>query len=119
MFKRILFIFCFLPLGLFAQKLSSSSVKQAQKAYDKAISFIYTNQLDFAINELNRASSLDTNFLAAFQQLGDIYRKTGNYGQAIISYNKILKIDPNFYPLTYFNLAESELNTGDYTNNTF
>jgi outer membrane protein OmpA-like peptidoglycan-associated protein len=116
MFKRILFIFCFLPLSLFAQKLSSSSVKQAQKAYDKAISFIYTNQLDFAINELNRASSLDTNFLAAFQQLGDIYRKTGNYGQAIISYNKILKIDPNFYPLTYFNLAESELNTGDYTN---
>ena len=118
MLKRIVFIFCFLPLCLFAQKPSNSPVKQAQKSYEQAINFIYNNQLDLAIDELNKAAVLDSNFIAAFQQLGDNYRKTGNYYKAIINYNKVIKLDPDFYPPTYFSLAESELNTGDYTNST-
>jgi outer membrane protein OmpA-like peptidoglycan-associated protein/Tol biopolymer transport system component len=116
MLKKIIFIFCFLPLCLFAQKSNTSSVRQAQKSYEKATSFIYNDQLELAINELNKAIELDSNFIAAFQQLGDSYRKTGNYYKAIINYTKVLKIDPEFYPLTYFSLAESELNTGDYSN---
>jgi outer membrane protein OmpA-like peptidoglycan-associated protein len=116
MLNKIILILYLLPLGLFAQNANSSTVKQAQRAYDQALNNLSNNQLDLSINEFKKAISLDPNFLAAYQQLGDIQRKSGKYLDAIINYKKILEIDPSFYPLTYFNLAESQLNTGDYSN---
>lgn len=115
MFNRFIFIICFLPLGLFAQKSSTSTVKQAQKSYNQAVSYLTNNQIDLAIIDFKKAIDLDNKFLAAYQQLGDIQRKSGNYAEASINYTKILEIDSEFYPLTHFYLAESELNTGDYS----
>jgi len=116
MYKIILFIFCLLPLTLFAQKQISSTNKLAQKAYEQARQAISYKLYDKAISELNQAVAIDNNFLAAYQQLGDLYRKTGNYSNALNNYKRILEIDPEFHPLTYFGIAESELNTGDYNN---
>jgi outer membrane protein OmpA-like peptidoglycan-associated protein/Tol biopolymer transport system component len=116
MFKRILFIFILLPITVFAQKQTGTINKQAQKAYEQANQSISDKLYDKAITELNKAISIDTNFLAAYQQLGDLYRKAGNYANALKNYKNILAIDSEFYPLTYFGIAESELNTGDYAN---
>jgi flagellar motor protein MotB len=99
-----------------AQKHSSSPVKQAQKSYNLANQYISYQLFDKAIAELNQAVELDQNFAGAYQQLGDLYRKTGNYNSALKSYHKVLQIDPEFHSLTYYGLAESELNTGDYAN---
>ena len=114
MIKRLLLVFCVLPLIAFAQKQTSSTNKQAQKAYEQANQSISENLYDKAITELNQAVSLDHKFLAAYQQLGDLYRKSGKYSNALNSYKKILSIDPEFHPLTYFGIADSELNTGNY-----
>jgi len=116
MYKLIIFIFCLVPLTLFAQKQTSSTNKQAQKAYEQASKAISDKLYDKAISELNQAVALDHNFLAAYQQLGDLYRKSGDFSNALNNYRKILTIDPEFHPLTYFGIAESELNTGDYAN---
>lgn len=116
MLNKLIIALCLLPFGLFAQKSTTSPIKQAQNAYVQGQSYLSNNQSDKAIIEFKRATELDTNFLAAFQQLGDIYRKIGNYSEATLNYNIILKADPDFYPLTYYYLAESELNTGDYQN---
>ncbi len=116
MFNRLIFIICFLPLGLFAQKSSTTTVKQAQKFYNQANNYLTNNQIDLAIIDFKKAIDLDNKFLAAYQQLGDIQRKSGNYAEARINYTKILETDSEFYPLTHFYLAESELNTGDYFN---
>jgi tetratricopeptide (TPR) repeat protein len=114
--KRLLVLLCLLPCICFAQKQTASPVKQAQKSYNLANQYLSYRLYDKAIAELNQAVILDKNFTAAYQQLGDIHRKSGNYGKALISYNKVLEIDPEFLPLTYFGLAESELNTGNYAN---
>jgi flagellar motor protein MotB len=114
MIYRLLLVFCLLPLIVFAQKQTSSTIKQAQKAYDQANQSISEKLYDKAISELNQAVSLDHKFLAAYQQLGDLYRKSGKYSNALNNYNRILLIDPEFHPLTYFGIAESELNTGKY-----
>jgi Tfp pilus assembly protein PilF len=116
MFKKIILILCLLPLGLSAQNSNKSTIIQAQKAYDQAVYYLTNNQIDAARKELKKATDLDTSFLAAYQQLGDIFRKTKEYSKAIINYKRIIKTDPNFYSLTYLNLAESELNIGDYYN---
>ena len=98
MIKRLLLVFCVLPLIAFAQKQTSSTNKQAQKAYEQANQSISENLYDKAITELNQAVSLDHKFLAAYQQLGDLYRKSGKYSNALNSYKKILSIDPEFHP---------------------
>ena len=114
MFKRLLIVFCLLPLIVFAQKKTNSANKQAQKAYEQANQSISEKLYDKAISELNQAISLDPNFLFAYQQLGDLYRKSGKYSNALNNYQRVLSIDPEFHPLTYFGIAESELNTGNY-----
>ncbi|MDP3469965.1 MAG: OmpA family protein [Daejeonella sp.] len=112
--KKILLFISLLPCVCFAQKQISSPIKQAQKYYNQANQYLGYKLYDKAINELNQAINLDKNFTAAYQQLGDIYRKSGNYNKALNSYKKVIEIDPEFLPLTYFGIAESELNTGNY-----
>ncbi|HQS53381.1 MAG TPA: tetratricopeptide repeat protein, partial [Daejeonella sp.] len=114
--KILLLLLCLLPCICLAQKQISSPVKQAQKSYNLANQYLSYRLYDKAIAELSQAVILDKNFTAAYQQLGDIYRKTGNFSKALISYKRVIEIDPEFFPLTYFGLAESELNTGNYAN---
>ena len=114
--KKLLVFICLLPGLCFAQKQFSSPIKQAQKSYLLANQYISNKLYDKAIEELKQAVSIDKNFSAAYQQMGDIYRKSGNYKDALLNYRKVLEIDPEFLALTYFGIAESELNTGDYAN---
>ena len=90
MFKRLLIVFCILPLIVFAQKKTNSANKQAQKAYEQANQSISEKLYDKAISELNQAISLDPNFLFAYQQLGDLYRKSGKYSNALNNYQRVL-----------------------------
>ncbi len=113
--KILLIILVIIPGICFSQKQSTSSVKQAQKSYNLANQYLSYKLYDKAIVELNQAVNLDKGFIAAYQQLGDIYRLSGNYNKALISYKKVLELNPEFLPLTYFGIAESELNTGNYT----
>ena len=115
MFKCLLVVFYLLPLIVCAQKQTNSTINRAQKSYEQANHSISEKLYDKAISELNQAVSYDPKFLAAYQQLGDLYRKSGKYSNALDNYRKLLSIDSEFHPLTYFGIAESELNTGDYT----
>jgi flagellar motor protein MotB len=113
--KILLIVLVLIPSICFSQKQSTSSVKQAQKSYNLANQYLSYKLYDKAIVELNQAVNLDKSFISAYQQLGDIYRLSGNYNKALISYKKVLELNPEFLPLTYFGIAESELNTGNYT----
>ncbi|HCN85043.1 MAG TPA: hypothetical protein DIT07_15715 [Sphingobacteriaceae bacterium] len=93
---------------------NQSANKAAQRSYEQAGKFISANDYSKAIIQLQQAVSLDNNFAAAYQQLGDIYRRMQNYPSAKESYKKVLSINPAFHPLTYFGLGESEFNTGEY-----
>ncbi len=115
--KKLLFLFlCSFCTTSFAQKHTNLNHKKAQKAYDKASEFISSKLYDKAIEQLEQAVNLDTQYIAAYQQLGDLYRKFSNDSAAKINYQKVINLNPEFLPLTYFGIARSELNTGDYTN---
>lgn len=113
-------LFIILLMGIcslaYAQKKNVSSNKQAQKAYELASQSVSYKYYDKAIEQLKQAVLLDRDFVAAHQQMGDIYRKLSDYTNAKTSYERVLEIDPDFLPLTYFGLGESELNTGQYAN---
>ncbi|MES3019546.1 MAG: OmpA family protein [Bacteroidota bacterium] len=114
--KILLFLLCLCSLASFGQKVTSSQNKLAQKSYLQANKYIGDKAYNMAITELKKAVSEDNQFTAAYQQLGDLYRRLGDYTNAVVSYRKVLAIDPEFYNLTYFGLGESELNTGEYAN---
>lgn len=97
-----------------AQKLNSSKNKQAQKAYELATQSVSYKFYEKAIEQLKEAVRFDGNFIAAYQQMGDVYRKLSDYKNAKIAYQKVIQLEPEFLPLSYFGLGESELNTGEY-----
>lgn len=114
--KIIVFLLILLCQTAFGQKKGGSTNKQAQKAYEMASQSISYKFYDKALEQLKQALEFDDKFIAAYQQMGDVYRKLSDYRNAVNSYRHVIKLDPEFLPLTYFGLGESELNTGDYAN---
>ena len=112
-FIFLLILLCHTALG---QKKGSSTNKQAQKTYETASQSISYKFYDKALEQLKEAVAIDDKFIAAYQQMGDVYRKLSDYKNAMISYRHVIELDPEFLPLTYFGLGESELNSGDYAN---
>ena len=102
-------LFCFLG---YTQPRSSN--KRAQAAFEKAGSQLRNHQYDQAIASLESAIALDGGFAAAYQQLGDIYRKQHNYIKAAVNYNHVIRLDSTLTTLTWFALGESLLHTGQY-----
>lgn len=96
----------------FAQQ--PSSVKKAQQAYVEAGKSIALKQWPKAITALQKAIEADPTFATAYQQLGDIYRRTEQYEEAVVCYEKVLEIAPGLTALTHFGLGESLLFTGKY-----
>ncbi|GGH26630.1 tetratricopeptide repeat protein [Sphingobacterium alkalisoli] len=91
-----------------------SANKKAQQAYENANKNLRLQQTDMAISQLKKAVELDPSFATAYQQLGDIHRKTENFKQAIHNYQNVLRLDPSLTPLTLYGLGESLLNEGRY-----
>jgi flagellar motor protein MotB len=114
--RKIFILFLLVLSNVVYAQSNSSGNKQAQKAYQAASQSISYKFYDKAIEQLKEAVSLDNKFVAAYQQMGDVYRKLSDYKNAKISYAKVIELDPDFLPLTYFGLGESELLTGDYQN---
>ncbi|MGV3762594.1 OmpA family protein [Parapedobacter sp.] len=91
-----------------------SGVRRAQQSFDKAVSQLTNQQYDLAIASLEEAIALDARFAAAYQQLGDIYRRQKDYGRAVDNYRQVIQLDSTLTPLTWFGLGESLFLTGNY-----
>lgn len=112
--KKILLLVGLLCTSVsFAQNKLTSN-KAAQRAYEEAGKNISYKFYEKAIDLLKVAVQQDDQFVAAYQQLGDVSRKLKDYENARQYYQKVLAINPSFQPITYFGLAESALNTGEY-----
>jgi len=62
--------------------------------YDEGKKLAGDNQLDRAIEKLMATVSLDPYFTASYKALGDIYYQKGLHDEAVIQYEKALKLDP-------------------------
>ncbi len=68
------------------------------------IIYARSNRRDLAINALLKAATLNDSNKIAFNWLGILYRETGDLNRSRLSYEKALKIDPN-YALAHYNLG--------------
>jgi hypothetical protein len=98
-----------------SQGLHTTSNK-ALKIYKEGVS-AYDN-LDYfkAENDFKEALSIDKNFYEAFMMLGDLLAKESRYKEASENYKAAVKIDSMFFKPVFFNLANAELMSGNYSN---
>ncbi|SMG05713.1 OmpA family protein [Sphingobacterium psychroaquaticum] len=108
----ILSFLCSITLA-FAQKPSPN--KKAQEYYIESNKALRSNDYSQAQKHLLEAVKQDKNFATAYQQLGDIYRKTEHYEKAVSAYQEVLRIDPQLTTLTYFGIGEALLFSGQYS----
>lgn len=92
-----------------------SNVKKAQSSFQKAQTYLQADAYDQAITSLNDAVSADPKFQFAFIQLGDLHRRLKAFGPAKTAYRQAIALNNEGDPRIYYGLAESEINTGEYT----
>lgn len=106
------FLLIFLCLSQFAY--GQSTIKKAQNSFEDAQQYVRQNVFDEAIKYLNDAVKADPKFQRAYLQLGDIYKRLRNIQKAKENYRLAVKSAAVENANVYFNLGETELQTGDY-----
>ena len=112
--RNYLLIFLFIvPVLLKGQQYSSDNDK-AIKAYETALNYYRSYQLDNAILFLNKAIEIDPNFIEAYLVMAQSYTEMKNDEGAINLYRKASGIDSLFYPNAFLMLSDLEFNNGLY-----
>ena len=98
-----------------SQALHTSSNK-ALKIYKEGVSAY--DYLDYykAENDFKAALSIDKKFYEAHMMLGDLLAKESKYKEASENYEAAIKIDSLFFKPVFFNLANAEMMSGNYSN---
>jgi tetratricopeptide (TPR) repeat protein len=111
----LLFLLCALSGRSSAQTLHTASNK-ALKAYlegTRSFDYFYYNDAEVY---LKQAISIDKGFYEAYVMLGDLLIKLKRYSEAASDYKSAVKIDSLFFKPVFFNMANSEMMSGDYNN---
>jgi tetratricopeptide (TPR) repeat protein len=111
----LLFLLCALSGRSSAQTLHTASNK-ALKAYlegTRSFDYFYYNDAEVY---LKQAISIDKGFYEAYVMLGDLLIKLKRYSEAASNYKSAVKIDSLFFKPVFFNMANSEMMSGDYNN---
>lgn len=116
-----IFSFCFLVFFLgyltcSAQKVTmpSSNNTKAVKHYRQATAYYDQRRYQEALDELKSAIEKDKNFVEAYMLMGDIYSDMGKKEESAAAYEEAVRINPEFFPNTFVNLAKEEMKAGKY-----
>jgi len=106
---------CSATRNSFSQGFHTSSNK-ALKTYNEGVTaFDFLNYNNAEIN-FKEAISLDNRFFEAYMMLGELMAKQKRYTEALYNYRAAVKIDSLFFKPVFFNLANAEMMSGDYSN---
>ncbi|MEI8204500.1 MAG: OmpA family protein [Bacteroidota bacterium] len=103
-----------LHLPAFAQNDIETKSKAAEKAYNKATTYLNNKNYEEAAAELQKAVRADPNFTQAWLLLGDVYLDLKNSDDAIDSYNEAIKSGGDTHSIAYYLAASAEYNAGKY-----
>jgi len=70
------------------------NAEEAQAALKRARNYMQKGQLDYAINDLNMAISLNPNFAEAYAHRGDVYIRKNQIDNAIRDCTEAIRLDP-------------------------
>ncbi|MDB4655382.1 OmpA family protein [Flavobacteriales bacterium] len=110
----VLIIICLLAVDANAQMKYSTKSKKAIKHFEEALKYYNSRQGSAAIEVLKKAIKADENFVEAHAVSGDCYSDLGDLANAIIEYQKVVDIDPDFLATSYKQLGDAQFQTGDY-----
>jgi tetratricopeptide (TPR) repeat protein len=100
--------------GISASRLKHAVPREARKAYSKALHFASRNDPARAMEELDRALSMDSDFFDAQNLAGIEKSLLGDHAAATAHFGRALSLDPNS-PLVYYNLTVASVRKGDFT----
>jgi outer membrane protein OmpA-like peptidoglycan-associated protein len=110
----VLFIF-FSSSGIFSQELSTRNNRAARLFRSGVQQYELLNYSE-AIDLLKQAVSSDKNFAEAYLLIGDVYFDMKEYRQAANYFQRALSINPDFFPLGWFNMGNAWMAIGEYDN---
>ncbi len=91
-----------------------TGINQSLKKYNQALSYCHQESYDLAIIQLKKVLQMNSNLIVAYQLLGLLYLKTGEYGRARKTLENGRKIDKNnTLLLSYLREAETALEERD------
>jgi tetratricopeptide (TPR) repeat protein len=73
------------------KKMKSDAI---QEYIVRGISHATQNALDLALEDYNKAISLDPTYARAFDYRGDVYKSKGDLERAIADYSEAIRLDP-------------------------
>jgi outer membrane protein OmpA-like peptidoglycan-associated protein len=114
---RNVFLLLFIVLSYgntYAQNQLSTKSSKAIKFYREAMANYNLMYYDEAIKNLKLAIETDKKFIDAYILIGEVNIDNGNEKDAIRYFIESIKINPDFFPLVYSNLAYLEFNNGLY-----
>jgi outer membrane protein OmpA-like peptidoglycan-associated protein len=111
----LLIFLCALTRKSSAQTLHTTSNKALKEYIEgtKAFDYFYYDDAEVYLKE---ALSTDKGFFEAYIMLGDLLIKLRRFSEAASNYKSAVKIDSLFFKPVFFNLAISEMMSGDYNN---
>lgn len=92
----------------------SSKDKKAIKLYEKGKAYYDARNNELAELTLLEAIEKDPNFVEAELMLAYVYTDARAYKNALVHYEKCIKINPKFFPEIYVSAATLQLKYGDY-----
>ena len=104
----------FLPGILFSQDGYYTKSKKAVKLFEEAYRNYNSRNNDQALKELDQALKIDSNFIDAYLLKANIFEEKKDIDKVLECYRTVIRIDPEYSPRTYFNLADIELGNGRY-----
>ena len=107
-------IFSFVSISVFSQGLHTSSEKALKNYNDGISAYDYLNLAD-AESYFKKAISIDNKFYEAYIMLGELMEKQSRFSEASSNYKFAVKIDSLFFRPVFFNLANTEMMSGDYS----
>lgn len=90
--------------------------KKAIELYNRAIELYERYDYESAIKWLIEAVEREHNFIEAYLLLSQVFEEMKDIDNAIITANKAIAINPDFYSGIYFNLGNYYLFKGEYDN---
>ena len=97
-----------------SQTLHTSSEK-ALKKYNEGIAAYDFLDYNKAESNFKEAISIDKHFYEAYIMLGELFSKESRFSEASMNYKRAVKIDSLFFKPVFFNLANAEMMSGDYS----
>jgi outer membrane protein OmpA-like peptidoglycan-associated protein len=111
----VIVCYCGLSLNAYSQSFHTASNKALKIYKDGVTAFDYL-EFNKAETDFREALSIDANFYEAYMMMGELMAKQGRHFEASLNYKKAVKIDSLFFKPVFFNLANSEIKSGDYVN---